>query len=85
MKFTKLEQKGVIEAYTTRIKPEVLELHHVAGEDCYLLRIRAEDPQSLVRLIRDKFNKIPGILSTKTTIIPESLKEINYLPVSKEL
>lgn len=113
----KLEQKGVIDAYITRIKPEslnlkllaflfvkssegpgnvsvakqlaalpeVLELHHIAGEDCYLIKIRAEDPQSLARLMRDKFSKVPGILSTKTTIVLETLKETNYLPIPKEL
>ena len=113
----KLEQKGVIEAYITRIRPEalnlkllafvfvkssegpgnisvakqlsklpeVLELHHIAGEDCYLIKIRAEDPQSLIHLMREKFSKIPGILSTKTTIVLETLKETNYLPVPKEL
>jgi Lrp/AsnC family leucine-responsive transcriptional regulator len=113
----KLEQKGVIEAYITRIKPEslnlrllafvfvkssegpgnaavakqlaklpeVLELHHIAGEDCYLLKIRAQDPQSLIHLMREKFSKIPNILSTKTTIVLETLKESNYLPIPKEL
>jgi Lrp/AsnC family transcriptional regulator, leucine-responsive regulatory protein len=113
----KLEQKGVIEAYVTRIKPEalnlkllafvfvkssegpgnanvakqlsklpeVLELHHIAGEDCYLVKIRANDPQSLIHLMREKFGKIPNILSTKTTIVLETLKENNYLPIPKEL
>ena len=73
----KLEQKGIIEGYPTRINPnalnlkllafifvkssegpgdetlakhlaqipEVLEMHHIAGDDCYLLKIRADDPQ----------------------------------------
>ena len=113
----KLEQKGVIEAYVTRIRPEalnlkllafvfvkssegpgnanvakqlsklpeVLELHHIAGEDCYLVKIRANDPQSLIHLMREKFGKIPNILSTKTTIVLETLKENNYLPIPKEL
>src|SRR4051812_14129974 len=27
--------------------PEVLELHHIAGEDCYLLKIRSANPQAL--------------------------------------
>lgn len=112
----KLEQKGIIEAYTARISPaaldlkllafifvkssegpgnisvakqlaklpEVLELHHIAGEDCYLVKVRAQDPQSLIQLMRDKFSKIAGILSTKTTIVLETLKETNYLSVPKE-
>jgi len=65
--------------------PEVLELHHIAGEDCYLVKVRAKDPQSLIQLMREKFSKIPGILSTKTTIVLETHKEDNYLPVPKEL
>jgi Lrp/AsnC family leucine-responsive transcriptional regulator len=63
--------------------PEVLEVHHIAGDDCYLVKIRTEDPQSLIKLMRDKFSKIPNIISTKTTIVLETLKEDNYLPVPK--
>lgn len=65
--------------------PEVLELHHIAGEDCYLVKVRARDPQSLVQLMRDKFSKIPGLTSTKTTIVLETRKESNHLPIPKEL
>jgi Lrp/AsnC family leucine-responsive transcriptional regulator len=65
--------------------PEVLELHHIAGEDCYLVKIRANDPRSLAQLMRDKFSKIAGILSTKTTIVLETLKETNLLPLPKEI
>lgn len=63
--------------------PEVLEVHHIAGEDCYLVKVRTEDPQSLINLMRDHFSKIPNIISTKTTIVLETLKEDNYLPVPK--
>ena len=112
----KLEQKGIIEGYPTRIKPEaldlkllafifvkssegpgnaavakqlikipeVLELHHIAGEDCYLLKVRTSDPQSLIKLMRDRFSKITNILSTKTTIVLETLKEDNQLPIPKQ-
>ncbi len=65
--------------------PEVLELHHIAGEDCYLAKVRARDPQSLAQLMRDKFSKINGLLSTKTTIVLETMKETNLLPVPKTL
>ena len=62
--------------------PEVLELHHIAGEDCYLLKVRTKDPQSLIHLMREKF-RIPNLLSTKTTIVLETLKETNQLPIPK--
>ncbi|MBP7554984.1 MAG: Lrp/AsnC family transcriptional regulator [Chitinophagaceae bacterium] len=65
--------------------PDVLELHHIAGDDCYLLKVRSSDPQSLIRLMREKMGKIPGILSTKTTIVLETLKETNQLPVPRTL
>jgi Lrp/AsnC family transcriptional regulator, leucine-responsive regulatory protein len=112
----KLEQKGIIIGYPTRINPEaldlhllafifikssegpgkaaaakqlaklpeVLELHHIAGEDCYIAKVRAKDPLSLVQFMREKFSKIKGILSTKTTIVLETVKEDNYLPITKE-
>ena len=63
--------------------PEVLELHHIAGEDCYLAKVRTKDPQSLIHLMRERFGKIPNILSTKTTIVLETLKETTQLPISK--
>lgn len=61
--------------------PEVMELHHIAGEDCYLAKVRARDPQALVQWMRDHLGKIPNIVSTKTTIVLETVKEDNYLPV----
>ncbi|GAC1426916.1 MAG: leucine-responsive transcriptional regulator Lrp [Chitinophagaceae bacterium] len=112
----KLEQKGIIKSYTTRIDPaavdlkllafifiksnkrpgdtsiarqiaripEVLEVHHIAGEDCFLVKIRTQDAQSLLQLMREKFGKIPNITSTKTTIVLDTSKEDNYLPIPKQ-
>jgi Lrp/AsnC family transcriptional regulator, leucine-responsive regulatory protein len=61
--------------------PEVLEVHHVAGEDCYLLKVRAADTESLGRLLRNGFGGIESIVSTRTTIVLETLKETSALPV----
>ena len=55
--------------------PEVQEVHHIAGEDCYLVKIRTADSASLMELMRNKFSKIPNILSTRTTIVLETVKE----------
>jgi Lrp/AsnC family leucine-responsive transcriptional regulator len=59
----------------------VLELHHIAGEDCFLMKIRSRDPESLGIFLRQKLGRIPGIISTKTTIVLETLTENNLLPV----
>ena len=111
----KLEKKGIIRGYTTRIDPaamdlkllafifiksnkrpgdtsiakqlskipEVLEVHHIAGEDCFLIKVRTCDAQSLLELMRNQFGKIPNITSTKTTIVLDTSKDDNYLPLPK--
>ncbi|HVD93060.1 MAG TPA: Lrp/AsnC family transcriptional regulator [Vicinamibacterales bacterium] len=55
--------------------PEVLELHHVAGDDCYLVKVRARDAEHIGRLLRHRFGRIPGVRSTRTTIVLETVKE----------
>ena len=73
---------AAVAKYLAKI-PEVLALHHIAGEDCYLIKMRAKDPLSLIHFMREKMSKISGILNTKTTIVLETIKEDNYLPIPK--
>lgn len=61
--------------------PEVQEVHHVAGEDCYLVKVRTADPESLGRLLRERFGAIPSVRSTRTTVVLETVKESSSLPV----
>jgi Lrp/AsnC family leucine-responsive transcriptional regulator len=62
--------------------PEVLEVHHVAGEDCYLLKVRARDAQHLGALLRQRLGRIPGVVSTRTTVVLETVKETVRLPLA---
>jgi len=55
--------------------PEVLEVHHVAGDDCLLLKIRARDTTHLSQILRDRLGAIDGVRSTRTTIVLETVKE----------
>jgi Lrp/AsnC family leucine-responsive transcriptional regulator len=112
----KLEQKNVIQQYTTRINPvalqqkmlafifmkaadgpgsdatsnelakipEVQEVHHIAGDDCYLIKVRTYDSASLMNLMRTHFSKIPHILSTRTTIVLETKKEQQQLVIPEK-
>jgi Lrp/AsnC family leucine-responsive transcriptional regulator len=57
----------------------VQEVHHIAGEDCFLVKVRATDTGSLGRLLREKFGSIPMIRSTRTTIVLETVKESSAL------
>lgn len=76
------EQPGAVKTSAKLQKvPEVLEIHHVAGEDCFLLKVRTADTESLGRLLREKIGTIATVRSTRTTIVLETLKETNELRV----
>lgn len=63
--------------------PEVLEVHDIAGEDCYLLKIRAENTEDLGKFFREKLKNLPEIVSTRTTIVLQTIKESIALPLEK--
>jgi Lrp/AsnC family transcriptional regulator, leucine-responsive regulatory protein len=61
--------------------PEVLEVHFVAGNDCFLLKLRARDAEHVGELIRTRIAGVPGVGSTRTTIVLGSVKETSNLPL----
>ena len=63
--------------------PEVLEVHDVAGEDSYLLKIRVKNTEELALLLREKLKNVPNLISTKTTIVLQTLKETTVLPIEQ--
>jgi Lrp/AsnC family leucine-responsive transcriptional regulator len=63
--------------------PEVLEVHHVAGEDCYLVKVRTRSSEHLGALLRTQIGKIPGVRSTRTTIVLETMKETSRLTIPR--
>lgn len=112
----KLEARGVIEGYETRLNPRALnagllafvfvrdegaygtletgaalaaipeaqEVHNVAGEDCYLVKVRVADTEALAQLLREKFGAIPSIRSTRTTIVLDTLKETAQVNLTRQ-
>jgi Lrp/AsnC family transcriptional regulator, leucine-responsive regulatory protein len=64
--------------------PEVLEVHHVAGDDCFLVKIRARDAEHLGDLLKTRLGGIKGVRSTRTTIVLGTVKESTRLPVEGE-
>jgi len=64
--------------------PNVLEVHHIAGEDCYLVKVRATDTEELGRMLRADISSLPGVTSTRTTIVLGTLKESARIPVPEE-
>lgn len=61
--------------------PEVLEVHDVAGEDCYLIKIRTTDTEELGRLLRERIKLIPKVIGTRTTVVLQTFKETYELPL----
>lgn len=79
------ERAGVVASAKALAKiPEVLEVHHIAGEDCYLAKVRVADTEALSQLIKTKIGKISTITSTRTTIVLETVKETSNLPLDAE-
>jgi Lrp/AsnC family leucine-responsive transcriptional regulator len=62
--------------------PEVQEVHHVAGDDCLLLKLRVSDPEELGRLLREAITPIPGVASTRTLTVLSTYKETARFPIS---
>lgn len=64
--------------------PEVLEVHHVAGEDSWLVKLRARSPAALGHLLNQTIGTIENVTSTRTTVVLDSVKESTRLPVPGE-
>ena len=55
-------------------EPDVLECHGVAGEDCYVLKVRAASPQALEKLI-ERIRCQAAISRSITSIVLTTFKE----------
>ena len=60
---------------------EVQEVHYVAGEDAFLVKVRAADTEDLSRLTRDKIGAIASVRSTQTAIVLSTYKETARIPI----
>ena len=55
--------------------PEVEEVHRVAGEDCYVVRVRVSNTEQLGSLVREKIERIKAVCSTRTTLVLKTVKD----------
>ncbi|MBA2340139.1 MAG: Lrp/AsnC family transcriptional regulator [Pyrinomonadaceae bacterium] len=63
--------------------PEAQEVHHVAGEDCYLVKVRVTDAEALGSLLRERIGAIKTVRSTRTTVVLQTVKEAMALPIGE--
>lgn len=64
--------------------PEVQEVHHVAGEDCYLVKVRVADTDRLGTLLRERFGRLKSVRNTRTTIVLSTVKDSQQLPIERK-
>jgi Lrp/AsnC family leucine-responsive transcriptional regulator len=55
-------------------EPCVLEVHEVAGEDCYLVKVRVGSTTELADAL-DRIRSIPGMVGTRSTVVLRTLLE----------
>lgn len=55
--------------------PNVLECHHIAGQGDYLLKVLVKNTLELENFLMNELKKIPGVISSNTTICLSTLKE----------
>lgn len=48
---------------------QVVECHHVAGDDDYLLKVHVAGTRGLEEFISDRIKALPGIERTRTTVV----------------
>ncbi len=62
--------------------PEVQEVHHIAGEDCLMVKIWAPDPGTLGDLMNEHIHCLEDVQSTRTTIVLKTVKDTTELPLT---
>jgi len=61
--------------------PQVLECHHIAGEEDYLLKVVASSPSDFETFVLDELANIPAVLRVKTTFVLSSPKVSTSIPI----
>lgn len=61
--------------------PEVLECHHIAGEEDYLLKVVAASPSDFERFVLEVLSEIPAVQRVKTTFVLSTTKNETCIPV----
>ncbi len=64
--------------------PNVLECHHVAGEDCFVLKVAASTIDSLEKLIRELKGQGHGVTTRTTIVLSTVFEKPGIVPVEND-
>ena len=63
--------------------PEVQEVHEVAGDDCFYIKVLSKDAESLGLFLREKIKAIPNVVTTRTVVVLKTFKEGTSVPIEQ--
>jgi Lrp/AsnC family leucine-responsive transcriptional regulator len=58
---------------------ETQEVHHIAGEDCYLVKVRCASTEALGRFLRERLGALEAVRRTRTVVVLGTVKESSAL------
>lgn len=61
----------------------VQEVHQVAGEDGYLVKLRISDNAELGQILRDEIIALQGVQQTRTSIVLNTVKETRKIDLNR--
>lgn len=61
--------------------PDVLEIHHLTGEEDFLLKVAVRDIAALEFFLLRELAKVPGLGRVKTTLVLSSAKSFSPIPI----
>lgn len=60
---------------------DIQEIHYIAGEDGYLIKVRVAGTEELDRLVREKIRSYTGVCSTRTSVALSTIKETTRITI----
>jgi len=80
-----LTEPGARDAFLAEVAllPGVVECHHTAGDDDYLLKARCSGTKGLERLVSEGLKSIAGVARTRTTVVLSSPLERALVPATE--
>lgn len=64
-------------------RPEILEIHQVAGPHCYLIKIRVSGMRALQQLLTEHIKSQADVLRTESVMVLETIKETVQLALTE--
>ena len=78
---TSAQENAMLTGKKLTVIPEIQEVHHITGEDGFLVKVRVSDVTELGKLIQDKILKITAVSTTHTAIVMSTFEETARIPI----